>query len=241
MRNLVFCGDIHGELETFVWTAVDRYKITEADIVILGDFGVGFDNSLKNLYSKVEKKLEKADITVYALRGNHDDPEYFKEESNYSFPRLRFMEDYKIYELAGRTILPIGGAHSTDIVSRKKNNEKWEQERKDRREWWEEEPVSERPMEELPRKVDIIASHTCPISFEPIASRFDDTPVEQYEKILKERNYLESVKDYVNFDLWMYGHYHDSFSGSSGKFMYRGLGIMELYEAPEKKNQNPQG
>lgn len=241
MRELIFCGDIHGEFETFVWTALNRFKLREADIVILGDFGVGFDNTLSNTYKHMEKRLENADIMIYALRGNHDDPKYFANEEEYSYPRLRFMEDYKIYELAGRKILPIGGANSTDIVSRKKNNEEWARKGKSRREWWEGESVKEKELSELPGKVDIIISHTCPISFEPIATRLDDTPVEQYEKILKERNYLESVKSEVNFDLWMYGHFHDSFLGSTGKFSYRGLGIMEFYEAPEPKISNPQG
>ena len=39
----------------------------------------------------------------------------------------------------------------------------------------------------------------------------------------------------------MYGHYHDHFSGSFGNLLYRGLGIMEIYEAPVIEEENPQG
>ena len=36
----------------------------------------------------------------------------------------------------------------------------------------------------------------------------------KYEKILEERRYLDEILNYVKTDLWYYGHYHSSFSGS---------------------------
>ena len=98
MRGLVLVGDIHGEYRTLIWNITNRYKITNSDIVILGDFGVGFDKSLDGDYKRSEKKLIESDLMIYALRGNHDDPLYFTDEEKYSYPRLRFMEDYKVYE-----------------------------------------------------------------------------------------------------------------------------------------------
>ena len=42
MRDLYFCGDIHGEFRTLVWTALEKYRIKNSDIIVLGDFGMGF-------------------------------------------------------------------------------------------------------------------------------------------------------------------------------------------------------
>ena len=49
MRDLYFCGDIHGEFRTLVWTALEKYRIKNSDIIVLGDFGMGFDKKIWSL------------------------------------------------------------------------------------------------------------------------------------------------------------------------------------------------
>lgn len=234
-RDLYFCGDIHGELKTLVWTLTERYDISNADIIILGDFGMGFDKSFPETYKKVEKKLNKHDITLNVLRGNHDDPAYFINPVNY--PRLNFLEDHKIYNICGRDIYIIGGAHSTDIEDRLKTNEKRLKDHKLPC-WWEDEPVVEEYS--LPTHVDIIASHTAPLNFDPVVTR-DNIPIEQYKKIIKERKYLNDVLYEIRADFWFYGHFHKSYSGSFNSLLYKCLEPLELYMAPEKINHSPQG
>lgn len=241
-RNLVLVGDIHGEYRTLVWKITNQYQMKDTDIVVLGDFGVGFDNTMTHNYKWSEKKLEDSGNMIYTLRGNHDDPLYFTDESKYSYPRLIFMEDYKLYTLGDdRVILPIGGANSIDIEDRLKNNQKWASMGSDRRCWWEDEDVKRVDPETLPLKVDIILSHESPLVFDPIPSRPDICPVYQYEKILSTRKYLSTIIDKTNTDNWFFGHYHTHLSGTYGKVLWRCLDIMEFYQAPEKKNNNPQG
>lgn len=239
-RALYFCGDIHGEIREFIWKALDRYKISNADIVILGDFGAGFDKSLPHEYARLEHRLIDKDVTIWVLRGNHDCPDYFISEEAYSFPRLKFMEDHKVYNLCGRTIYTVGGANSTDIVWRLGENEKLQNKKKDRKVWWSGEDII-RKYDGLPERVDIIISHSCPICFMPVLSRFDETPVEQYNKIREEREYLQFILQELPADYWYYGHYHSSFCGTYGELMYRGLNIMEFIEAAPIINKNPQG
>jgi len=235
------CGDVHGEFAELVWTITNRYKITNADILVVGDFGMGFDNALPQVYKKYENRLEKADIVIHAIRGNHDDPAFFKDLDKFSYPRLKFLEDNKIYNLCGYDIYTIGGANSTDISWRLEYNQKLATKGKDRRVWWEDEDIVKVPIEKLPKTVDIIVSHEAPLIFQPMCTRLNDTPVEQYEKIVESRKYLDSVLENVNVDKWIYGHYHNSYSGSYNKTIYRGLGIMELFEVPDKIDKKVQG
>jgi metallophosphoesterase superfamily enzyme len=84
-RRLVFVGDIHGEFREMIWKATQQYDIRGADLVVLGDFGVGFDGRLKYDYGRALKKMEEHDIEVYTIRGNHDDPDFFKDDDTSNF------------------------------------------------------------------------------------------------------------------------------------------------------------
>lgn len=236
-RNLIFCGDIHGDFKKLVWTAIDKFKLENADIVVLGDFGVGFDNKIFADYERVANRLEERGIMIYTIRGNHDDPSWF--DGSKDFPRLKFLKDYEIITLGDdQTILPIGGANSVDIEYRLKENEKLA--KKKRACWWEGEDIERKKIKDIPKRVDIVISHECPILFSPIPSRREDCPLDQYSKILDSRNYLSKIAMEVNADYWFYGHYHSSYSGDFNELRWRCLDIMEFYQAPEKKQSNPQ-
>jgi len=235
-RLLIFCGDIHGELKNLVYNLTERFNINKADVIILGDFGVGFDKTLNSVYKNVEKRLEKNDINLHTIRGNHDDPSFFINPKNYK--RLEFLEDHKIYNISGRKIYTIGGANSTDIEDRIKDNEI--RKRKHKLPCWWENEVIEKKYNDLPGRVDIIISHEAPLCFEPIIKR-GNLPEYQYKNIIDSRKYLNYVLESINTDYWFYGHYHTHYSGSYNNIVYRCLGIMELFEAPYKINHNPQG
>lgn len=238
MRDLYFCGDIHGEFRTLVWTALEKYRIKNSDIIVLGDFGMGFDKKIWSDYARMEDRLNRAGVTIHAIRGNHDDPKYFK--GGYDKPRLKFLEDHKVYNICDREIYTIGGACSTDIEWRKLWNDEAEVYGSEKRVWWEGENV-EHKYSDLPLKVDIIISHEAPLSFDPVASRSDNIPSYQYTNIIEDRKYLDYVYKEVRADYWYYGHYHTSYSGSLGHLLYKCLGIMKFSMAPEKINHNPQG
>ena len=237
-RDLVLCGDIHGDLRKLVWTAISRFEMKNTDILVLGDFGVGFDNKIFADYENVGPKLEAANITIYTIRGNHDDPSWF--DGTHDFDRIKFLKDYEIIKLGDNLdILPIGGANSVDIADRLKENKKLE--KKKRKCWWEGEDIERRNLKTIPKRVDLIVSHECPLLFEPMPTRINDCPLWQYDKILSSREYLKDIALNVNTNYWFYGHYHKSMSGDFKGIRWRCLDIMEMYLVPEKKITNPQG
>lgn len=239
--DLYFCGDIHGELKTLVFNLTQRYKITNAAVIIAGDFGAGFDSSDYDdrLYRSVKKRLEENNITIYAIRGNHDDPSYFlnPEEHNFDkYDRLKLLKDHTLYEIAGRKIYTIGGANSLDVEVRLKAN-KERLLRGKRPIWWETEDVTRIPLSDLPTvKVDVVVSHEAPLSFSPVViNRTADMSAEVYNKVLNTRNYLNEIMMAMRFNYWIYGHYHKSFSGSYNDSLYRCLDINELFNIPKQE------
>jgi predicted phosphodiesterase len=236
MNSLIFCGDIHGEMKDLVYK-LEKYKIENANVIILGDIGVGFGKpqGLEVLYKSIEKKLEKYNITLYGIRGNHDDPSYFDGLTWY--PRLKLLKDHTIIELNGYNIYPIGGAVSVDIDlktptmkrSRREENDYLIHKGSHRRCWWPDEVVKKLEVSGI--NADIVISHTAPLSFSPPLKRFGDYIREEtWEEMYGERKYLDDVLQKIRPKYWYYGHFHNSYTGTVENTLYKGLSIMELYD-----------
>lgn len=233
-RKLYICGDIHGELRTLVWEITVRRDIHNADIIVVGDIGVGFGKpgGLKALYKRVENKLIDWNVKIWCIRGNHDDPTYFDGSVQYS--QLELLPDHKVVKIGNFTIYPIGGGVTLDREKRLKINERYEKYGSKRRVYWEGERF-ETLTDNLPPKVDIIVSHMAPLSFRPIPERPDRVDPDIWEEELWDRRYLDYVQSEVRSGYWFYGHYHKSYEGESGLTKYRGLDILELFEV-ERRN-----
>ena len=233
-RQLWICGDIHGELSGLVRNAVNR-GISCADILVVGDFGAGFGRpkSMDVAYGKVRVALEKNDIRIYTIRGNHDDPAFF--DGRHDFDRLHFLPDHHIIELCDKKIYTIGGAVSAaiDLVdplsrkSRRMINDSLIKFGSSKRVWW----PDEAPMqfaEGLPETADIVVSHEAPLSFDPPLMQADHMRDETWQKIVKSRKYLDYVLQTVKPVLWFYGHYHSHFEGNYQNTLYRCMDIAEM-------------
>ena len=226
--SLFCCGDIHGEIETLIWNLVEKWGIENSSVIILGDFGVGFSKSpeegLRVMYNKIEEKLNKKNITLYAIRGNHDDPRFF--DGTFEFPRLKLLKDGILREIEGFLVFPVGGATSIDQEERKLKNEQLKRYGSSQRCWWE----GERPDRSitLPNYADIIVSHTAPMSFRPVILRSNTMSLDIFNSDREDREFLDLVLEKVRSPRWYYGHFHKSIVGSFNNLIYRGLDIMEL-------------
>lgn len=235
-RQLWVCGDIHGELTGLVRNAVNR-GISCADILVVGDFGVGFGRpkSMDVAYGKVRAPLEKKDICIYTIRGNHDDPAFF--DGMHDFERLLFLPDHRMVELCGKRIYPIGGAISADIdmveplsrKSRRMINDSLIKFGSSKRVWWPDEALAQ-IAEGFPTDVDIVVSHEAPLSFAPPLMRADHVHDETWLKIVESRKYLDYILQTVKPTLWFCGHYHCHYEGDYKSTHYRCMDIAELIQ-----------
>lgn len=113
--NVIVCGDIHGEYETLIYE-ITRRGISNAVVIVAGDCGFSFcrlayyDDMYKR---KMHRKLEKSNVLLLMVRGNHDDPIYFEKEL-IDYPYMKTLPDYTVAHTQSHNILCIGGAVSQD-------------------------------------------------------------------------------------------------------------------------------
>ena len=231
--DLFFVGDIHGELKTSVYELVERYKIKNANIIYLGDFGVGFGKpkSIHHLYSEVVGRLEKNNLNLFTIRGNHDNRDFF--DGTHDFPRLKFLPDHQLVTISGKTIYPVGGGTSVDKDWRIMENNEAKKRGSCLRYWWSGERVTKK-YTNLPARPDIIISHEAPMDFEPVIIREADSfPAEIVDQVVEDRDYLSWLIRELKPSRWYHGHYHKSSSGEYLGTLYRGLAINEVYMFPD--------
>lgn len=110
---ILMLGDIHANF-AYVQYEIKVKKISNCTIIQVGDFGIGITN--RNNCDKILKDLNHFlnlyDIVMYVIRGNHDDPFYFK--GNHIFSNLKLLPDYTQLQIDGHNILFVGGAVSVD-------------------------------------------------------------------------------------------------------------------------------
>ena len=212
-------GDIHGDFPELVWNITERYKITDTTFLIAGDCGIGFDNSLEDMYTrKLKLRLEKTGNHILCIRGNHDNPEFFKEGNLIDLPYLKTLPDYTHLTWGDRKILIIGGGVSVD-----------REDRQEGKNWWPSERINQ-SLESLDGKEDIVVSHMAPLCIGPVLLREDWMPYDVWAADKTDREYLSTVLKETRPTKWIFGHYHKSISGDYEDCLWRGLDIQEIYE-----------
>ena len=247
--RLLYLGDIHGNFN-LISQYVKKFDIKDAYIIQVGDFGVGFKTLKKELVelSIINNVLNKRNVVVYAIRGNHDAPHYFDNDP-FNLSNIKLVKDYTILNILGKNILCIGGAISIDRKHRYTNAQNvGDFTIKDNDSWWLEEKfiLREDILNDM-REIDIVITHTAPdycspnngngfghfvnrwISIDPdlknelISERYDMT---QAFNILKKNNNITNS---------YYGHFHSNWDGTIDGIKHKLLNIGELYEEYKKE------
>ena len=93
----VVCGDIHGEFD-FLIGKIERMELADTLVIVAGDCGIGFDDPgyYRRTYQRIAQTLKKLNSDLLLVRDNHDDLEYFQQES------IAFPPDENRTRLFGR-------------------------------------------------------------------------------------------------------------------------------------------
>lgn len=204
-------GDTHGDPLRFSSSNFKEGKdLNKKDCVIIcGDFGLIWKEHDKESEYWLEWLNNKPWTTLF-IEGNHSN---FDLLNKYSVEQWnggkihRIKENIihltrgQIFNIDGKNVFTMGGAQSIDKMYRIEGIS-----------WWKEEMPSYREMNEgidnllaFDKKIDIILTHTCPLSVLDYVVESDKI-VTGLEKYLDEvRTIVESKsKDYK----WYFGHFH---------------------------------
>lgn len=241
--KLIFVGDIHGHFDTLRYMISERYKHENAAIIQVGDFGVGFakPNYYKEIFKQLNDSLKWDNNHLYAIRGNHDNPAWFKETNNpFEYSNITLLADYSEVDFLGRKILCVGGATSVDRIDRQQNYYERLQKRHGHAQqtWWSDEKIKILSPEEFAyKKYDIVVTHTRPsVSGFYKGSGYigklilQDPPLKA--ELIHEAAEMTRLWEYTKPELWVYGHFHEPMVSRHEGTIFRCLTIDEhkLYD-----------
>lgn len=229
-------GDIHGDPRRFSSVIFPEQKdMTKRDtVIILGDFGLVWDYSGEN---KTEKYwldwLEKKPFTTVFIDGNHDNfdrldnypvEEWHGGKVNFIRPSVIHLMRGQIFNIEDKSFFAFGGASSHDISAgilepddpdfklKKKKLDKnpFALYRINHISWWERELPNEKEMKEgwnnlkkQNHKVDYIITHS---PYTSLLRQIDGgSGLYQRDRLT---DYLQTIKQTVNFKHWLFGHMH---------------------------------
>lgn len=224
-KSLCVCGDIHGEFRQLIYN-IKRLSIMDAVVVVAGDCGIGFEKPeyYNQLYNLISPTLEKRNVRILLIRGNHDDPEYF-DGIKINHPYMTALPDYSVIRFNGQSALCVGGGISVDRAPRKMNM--WFNNAKGNNNcpiYWEDEQVvfNELILGEIMGEgiqLNAVIAHTAPSFCFPTTKEgvagwlMNDSTLER--DLDTERGTMDKLFEYLiqnNHPLadWFYGHFHAS-------------------------------
>lgn len=221
-KQILFLGDIHGNWNELLFK-IHLKKISNANIISVGDLGVGFNPSRDMAtYGLLDKEFKQNNINFYAIRGNHDDPSAFKGNDRICLDNFELVEDYSVFEHNSKLIQLIGGAVSIDRTGRTVGVSYWEKEG----------VVFNR---DACQKVDILVTHTAPSycfpqQFNEMVYGWAREDAYLIEDLTDERAVMDEIFKICNPHLHLYGHFHDSRMEKIGECKHKLLNINEIYE-----------
>lgn len=210
IQRFIITGDTHR-----VFTRFDHLdKTPNTGIIILGDAGLNYTLDINDRNTK-EALCRKYPYDFYCIRGNHEArPEdvpnmelvydedvkglvWMEEE----LPRIKYFTDWGFYEIDGLRTLVIGGAYSVDKWYRLQRGAKW----------FANEQLTQAEMDACymstyGRQIDLVLSHTCPLSFQPtdlFLQGLDQSTVDNSME-----RWMNDLAQSFNWGLWLFGHYH---------------------------------
>jgi hypothetical protein len=209
---MLLLGDIHGEFDEVI-TLADEHALKGETILQVGDFGLGFAPLRHELalLARLDHALAARAVTLYAIRGNHDRPDYFQEGSPFAaLSHIHLVPDYTLLDLEGRKVLCVGGAVSIDRTARTAGAD-----------FWPDEPFvphhAHRPTLDL-TDLWMVVTHTAPreappFTLSPLVYAWTGDDHSLLGDLVRERDHVSALFDAICREAsprhWCYGHFHE--------------------------------
>lgn len=231
-------GDMHGNISQMRQVMQKINCKPNNTLIVLGDFGANYyfdkkDDIFKNAISEYN-------INIFVIRGNHDgNPssiEGIEEKEKYDnvgyieqkYPNIFYANNGNVYNIEKNQFLVLGGAYSVDKFYRLSMGYKWFSD--------EQMTISEKEnfLQNYPKEVDVILSHTCPYTNIPrhlFLKTVDQSTVDNSMEY-----FLQEVKEKIKYKNWFFGHYHANEQIEENMYMlydgiikYKPVGKLKVY------------
>lgn len=213
--KIMIAGDTHGDLGHLKQLADHARESKIGMIIQLGDFGFWEHTAAgRKFMSKLQKSLEKFDVVVSFIDGNHDNHRLLWDTYGESGPHVRVRDNIwyeprgATFELGGITFQTVGGAFSPDVGYRVTAMRAGAEEM-----WWPEEEltddqVSEAVVSARASKPKVMLTHDAPdgCPMELLAS--GALPPHLEERSRDNQLRLRQIVDAAQPDYLLHGHYH---------------------------------
>lgn len=250
---LLFLGDIHGNFNHLKWY-INNYKIDNCTIYQVGDFGIGFTEKFNDMTTlgQLNNFLKERNIQMYAIRGNHDDPDFFDGHLENHFDNLHLLSDYTVINVDGVKILGVGGAVSVDRRPRMREELMYARNNLDRKlHWYDEIFVLDEEKLKTIEGVDILVTHTTmdfchPVNkngFGYLVEQFAQDDKKLFDDLRQERDLVtkmwDTLKEKNQIDYHFYGHFHNDNTEKINGTTHKLLGINEFFEYKNWRDYEP--
>ena len=221
-KEIYYIGDHHGDWEN-LFRVANRAKLENCYLISVGDSGIGFrpyKQQVENI-DQLNKRFEKLNIIFMSIRGNHDDPNYFKGDERICLDNFELIEDYSVYEHNSKQIQFIGGATSIDRSKRREGISYWSGEGLNFNAY-------------KLQKVDVLVTHTAPSwcfpqAFNKMVYGWAREDAYLLEELTDERAVMDEILKVCQPSLHLYGHFHDSWNEEINGCKHRLLNINEIW------------
>ena len=242
-KNILVIGDVHGNWDV-IPNKIREYELDNCAVIAAGDFGVGFEIMVQEIkrLSWLTKRLKHTDSIVYAVRGNHDNPEYFT--GKFDTDNVKLVPDYTVLNLNGLNILCVGGAYSVDRTHRSSYFHPKENSKKSdtiaMNNYWASEPfVYDHDKVMSMKDINMVVTHSAPQICPPYLKIGLKEWAENDKNIIRdcdiERAQLFQMYDNLthngnNITHWFYGHFHTHYKTPYMGTDFIGLDINDVAE-----------
>ena len=230
-------GDTHGENLAIAPMLLGNDEKLKKCVLHCGDFGIGFSTRTGDNVAmiKLNARLSRYNIVLYAIRGNHDNPVYFNNPKfELDFSNIILVPDHTILNLTiegkDKVVYMNGGAISVDRTNRTPSKSYW----------WDEgvNSLSNSELDEIPNNIDIVITHTRPRGVFPV----DKNNIEHW--LLKdmgldndleiELETISTIFNAINSRNTQYQHFYGHFHMSNTEYLHTNkhklLNIKEICE-----------
>jgi hypothetical protein len=235
MKNrIILIGDLHN-LWHAILAHIVKYDISGAIFIHVGDFPMGFHKNDVERLNDLNGALVKSNNKLLLVRGNHDDPDWYKHENHINeknkLSNITFVQDYDTHIINDEKWLFIGGAVSPDRKRRMKESDIW---------FMDEKFVLDE--DKLKNEFDIkwVVTHSAPHFCTPqglggFILEISKNDIHLLEDVKFERDQLNKAFGLIKVNNpeingWFYGHFHRSAITDHDGYKFRCLDICEFYE-----------